>query len=144
MPKLKGLPPNTVVRPWITSQVSRVATQAVADSTNVAASFDRVDRNDLAVFDPTNPTKFTVTIAGWYLFQAQANWNITTPYRIINSRFNGSVYVSRDDLSNICQLTHSITTIRYLNANDYVEFIVFRIGGLTTNITGSMALSRLL
>ncbi len=136
----KPLPP---AQPRIGTEMSRVATQSIADNTNTAVIFDTLVRDDLGAWRNNQSTRFTIQKAGWYMMQGDIGWSSSNSYKIVGVWLSGAPYLCRQDFTGNFGPFMNVTHINYLIPGHFLELYVFRFGGVATTVTGRFSLLQL-
>lgn len=126
-----------------TPRVRVYNTAAIATSTGVikTLTFDS-ERWDTDTMHSTvsNTSRLTATTAGIYIISGHVSWqNDTSGTRQLQIQLNGTTLIATDKKNpkDANSLQHSINTQYYLNAADYVEFLVLQDCGSPLNILQS-------
>lgn len=102
--------------------------QAIPNATYTAIQFDTATRNDSGYWSAGQPSRLTAPQAGWYSVGASVIWDSITAgsFRILRVAVNGdadSHATGRVPASVNAQ--QNVSEAVYLNAGDYVEFLVY-------------------
>lgn len=119
--------------------VRRVANQTINYATDTALSFDTEDADTDNYTNPSgaNPTRFTMPANGVYEFIVNVIWqNYSGGGRFLNLRVNGSAWHTLA-YEPVAYNDHreSGAAVLKLNANDYVEVMVFQTAPANITVT---------
>jgi hypothetical protein len=118
--------------------VRRSNAQSIANNTSTAVSFDTVVTDSYSMFSSSYPTRLRAPVAGLYAIATTITWQANSSGgRYIHIRVNGSTVISRSVSSSVSSSNEEgqvAFVIYYLNANDYVEIIVYQNSGAALNL----------
>lgn len=118
------------------------AVQVIPNSVSTALSFDNDVYNPAGIHSTAvNPTRFTVSLAGFYLLNAQVAFATSAVgnLRQIRSKLNGTTFLSTTNITPVTGFGSVLETTKltFLNAGDYIEFYVFQDSGGNLNATNT-------
>jgi len=127
---------------WLTNphaRVRRSTTQSIPNAAATAMTFDTQDTNVGALWAAGNPTRLTAPRTGFYAIGVYASWAANaTGVRTIQLRSNGSVDNATDGRLNFggtYGINQTMATMMQLNANDYMEMMMFQDSGAALNVS---------
>lgn len=120
--------------------VFQSAAQTLTVSTYTVINFDSEEQDtDNYHNNITNNSRFTIPSAGTYLITACAPTSVNTTYRG-KFRVNGTTDLAPTGAGNAGASSDngpSISTVKYFNAGDYVEFMVAYLSASGNTIAGA-------
>ena len=123
--------------------VSRTSNQSISNNTVTAISWDTETRDDNNYWTLSpNPTRLTVTRAGWYQISCVQEWDSnTTGGRAIDMTVNGGgrIFSNGADGSQGTLSRQAISGAYYLAAADYVECTAYQNSGGTRTLNPAYA-----
>jgi hypothetical protein len=110
-------------------RVYRSTQQTITNSVSISLTFDTEVSDTNSCWSNANPTRFYATTAGYYMAGCQIFWTttFTQPYVIIIKQNTGLQLAENgyDSGANYIRIQGITTGMFYMNANDYVEFLVY-------------------
>lgn len=126
------------------ARVRRTTAQTITTGTWTAISFDNARYDSSKFFDPdNNPTRISPLAAGagYYNIGGSVEWatDAAANSKQCAVRVNGTLFVGTNGCTNKAANTAlcSVNTQLYLNAGDYVEFMVYHDKGSNLNVNAS-------
>ncbi len=120
------------------ARVFRSTNQTISTSGGVVEpiSFDTENYDSGSYYSGTNPTRFSISQSGLYYMVGGVAWDANTSFaRWLSIRADGTTSLAFEKNPPIANFRHSLSTIAYLTAGQYVELCVAQDSGSDRTIT---------